>query len=233
MSKNLQQAQQQIKQLAVRIDAMSLRERAIIFLVILAGLFMLANTVVFSSLRQEQKRLSQDVQTKLNELHAMSTQTQETLAQLALDPEALARTRIAELKQTLATQEASVAHVVRGLVTPRDMPRLVQQILARNRGLQIVRVENLPAEPLYSNNQTPASGAASTDANAAAQLYKHGMRIELRGQYLDMVRYLRALEAMPAKVFWSKVYYAAETYPNSRLTLDIYTIGLNKVWLEV
>ena len=231
MSKNLQQAQQQIKQLAARIDAMSLRERAIIFLVILAGLFMLANTVVFSSLRQEQKRLSQDVQTKLNELHAMSTQTQETLAQLALDPEALARARIAELKQTLTTQEASVANVVRGLVTPRDMPRLVQQILARNRGLQIVRVENLPAEPLYSNNAAP--GAAPTDANAVAQLYKHGMRIELRGQYLDMVRYLRALEAMPAKVFWGKVYYAAETYPNSRLTLDIYTIGLNKVWLEV
>ena len=48
MNKNLQQAQQQIKQLAVRIDAMSLRERAIIFLVILAGLFMLANNVVFS-----------------------------------------------------------------------------------------------------------------------------------------------------------------------------------------
>lgn len=231
MNKNLQQAQQQIKQLAVRIDAMSLRERAIIFLVILAGLFMLANNVVFSSLRQEQQRLNRDVQAKLKELHAMSTQTQETLAQLALDPEALARARIAQLKQTLSTQEASVANVVRGLVTPRDMPRLVQQILARNRGLQVVRVENLPAEPLYSDNQT--SGTIPKDPNATAQVYKHGMRIELRGQYLDMVRYLRALEAMPAKVFWSKVHYAAETYPNSRLTLDIYTIGLNKVWLEV
>ena len=231
MNKNLQQAQQQIKQLAVRIDAMSLRERAIIFLVILAGLFMLANNVVFSSLRQEQQRLNRDVQAKLKELHAMSTQTQETLAQLALDPEALARARIAQLKQTLSTQEASVANVVRGLVTPRDMPRLVQQILARNRGLQVVRVENLPAEPLYSDNQT--SGTIPKDPNATAQVYKHGMRIELRGQYLDMVRYLRALEAMPAKVFWSKVHYAAETYPNSHLTLDIYTIGLNKVWLEV
>ena len=231
MNKNLQQAQQQIKQLAVRIDAMSLRERAIIFLVILAGLFMLANNVVFSSLRQEQQRLHQDVQAKLKELHSMSTQTQETLAQLALDPEALARARIAELKKTLSTQEASVANVVRGLVTPRDMPRLVQQILARNRGLQVVRVENLPAEPLYSDNQT--SGTAPKDPNATAQVYKHGMRIELRGQYLDMVRYLRALEAMPAKVFWSKVHYAAETYPNSCITLDVYTIGLNKVWLEV
>ena len=231
MNKNLQQAQQQIKQLAVRIDAMSLRERAIIFLVLLAGLFMLANNVVFSSLRQEQQRLNQDVQAKLKELHTMSTQTQDIQAQLALDPEALARARIAQLKQTLSTQEASVANVVRGLVTPRDMPRLVQQILARNRGLQVVQVENLPAEALYSDNQTP--GTTPQDPNATAQVYKHGMRIELRGQYLDMVRYLRALEAMPAKVFWSKVHYAAETYPNSRITLDIYTIGLNKVWLEV
>lgn len=232
MNKNLQQAQQQIKQLAARIDAMSLRERAIIFLVILAGLFMLANNVVFSSLRQEQQRLDRDVQAKLKELHTMSTQTQEMLVQLAVDPEALARARIAELKQTLSTQEASVANVVRGLVTPRDMPRLVQQILARNRGLQVVRVENLPAEALYGDKQAPGT-TTSQDPNATAQVYKHGMRIELRGQYLDMVRYLRALEAMPAKVFWSKVHYAAETYPNSRLTLDIYTIGLNKVWLEV
>ena len=29
-------------------------------------------------------------------------------------------------------------------------------------------------------------------------VYKHGMRIEVRGRYADIVKYLRALEAMPA-----------------------------------
>jgi MSHA biogenesis protein MshJ len=59
------------------------------------------------------------------------------------------------------------------------------------------------------------------------------MRIELKGQYLDIVRYLRALESMPAKVFWGEVQFESEKYPVSRITLVIYTISLNKAWLEV
>lgn len=234
MNQNLKQVRQQLKQLEARIDALSLRERGILFLTILGVLFWIATGVVFSSLRQEQQRLEQGVRAKLNELQTMSAQNEAIKVKLAQDPEALAQARVAELKQKLAADEASVAQIIRGLVSPRDMPRLVQQMLAKNQALQMIKMENLPAQALdeEKNAAAPAAQPAAT-ANSATRVYRHGMRIELRGQYVDIVRYLRALEAMPSKVFWGEVRFESEAYPVSRVTLVIYTISLNKAWLEV
>ena len=109
---------------------------------------------------------------------------------------------------------------------------MVREVLAKNRTLQVVKLENLPAEPLdeAKNAATPTTQPVKNDA---ARVYRHGMRIELRGQYLDIVRYLRALEAMQSKVFWGEVQFQSEVYPVSRVTLVIYTISLNQAWLEV
>lgn len=236
MNQNLKQLRQQLKQFETRIDALSLRERGILFLAILGVLFWIAISVVFSSLSQEQQRLEKDVRAKLNELQTMSAQNEAIKVKLAQDPEALAQARVAELKQKLAADEASVAQIIRGLVSPRDMPRLVQQMLAKNQALQLIKMENLPAQALDEEKgaATPAAQPAATAAtNNATRVYRHGLRIELRGQYVDIVRYLRALEAMSSKVFWGEVRFESETYPVSRVTLVIYTISLNKAWLEV
>jgi MSHA biogenesis protein MshJ len=232
MNQNLKQVKQQFKQLETRIDALSLRERGILFMVILGLLFWIATNVVFSSLRLEQQRLESDVRARLSTLQTLSEQSQAIKIRLAQDPEAQAQARVDQLKQKLAADEASVANVIRGLVTPQDMPRLVREVLAKNRALQMVKLENLPAEPLSAegNAATPATQPAATNA---ARVYRHGMRIELRGQYVDIVRYLRALEAMQSKVFWGEVQFQSEAYPVSRVTLVIYTISLNQAWLEV
>ena len=232
MNPNLQQLRQQFKQIETRIDALSLRERGILFLTILGVLFWIATGVVFSSLRQEQQRLEQTVRGKLNELQTINTQNEATRIRLAQDPEALAKAKVAELKERLKTDEASVAHIIRGLVPPRDMPQLVQQILAKNQGLQMIKLENLPAEAL-DEGKAAAAGQPVATTNNAARAYRHGVRIELRGRYVDIVRYLRALESLPSKVFWGEVRFESEAYPLSRVTLVIYTISLNKAWLEV
>lgn len=232
MNQNLKQVKQQFKQFETRIDALSLRERGILFLVILGLLFWIATNLVFSSLRLEQQRLERDVRARLSALQTLSEQSQAIKLRLAQDPEAQAQARVDQLKQRLAADEASVANLVRGLVAPQDMPRLVREVLAKNRALQMVKLENLPAEPLNAE-ENAATPTAPSAANKAARVYRHGMRMELRGRYVDIVRYLRALEAMQSKVFWGEVQFQSEEYPVSRVTLVIYTISLNQAWLEV
>ena len=68
MNQNLKQVKQQFKQLETRIDALSLRERGILFLVILGLLFWVATHLVFASLREEQQRLESDVRARLSTL---------------------------------------------------------------------------------------------------------------------------------------------------------------------
>jgi MSHA biogenesis protein MshJ len=108
------------------------------------------------------------------------------------------------------------------------MAKLVQGMLAKNRKLKLLRVENLPPVALEQGaaDKTPAP---SSDV----VIYKHGLRIELQGQYVDILRYLRALETMPWKVFWGEMRLETENHPNSRVSLVIYTLSPERAWIGV
>jgi MSHA biogenesis protein MshJ len=64
-------------------------------------------------------------------------------------------------------------------------------------------------------------------------LYRHGVEIVLQGSYLDMISYMAALEALPVQLFWGKASLDAQQYPNSRLTLTLYTLSLDQKWMKL
>ena len=70
-------------------------------------------------------------------------------------------------------------------------------------------------------------------AKAPAVLYRHGVEIVLRGNYLDMVNYMDAVEAMPSHVFWGKLNMQVEQYPNATLSLTLYTLSLDEKWIAL
>jgi MSHA biogenesis protein MshJ len=68
-------------------------------------------------------------------------------------------------------------------------------------------------------------------ASAGTLVYKHGMNIEVTGGYLDILHYLKSLEALPWKVFWGKVSLKTENHPDSRVSLLIYTLSTHEAWI--
>jgi MSHA biogenesis protein MshJ len=218
---------------ATRIDAMTLRERAIIFVTLLAGLFLFANSFLFTKLVNERTQLERGNQARLTEIKAVNAQIVRIGEDANRDPDEINRRRIGELRGRLEQAEIAAKDITRGLVSPREMARLMQDMLARHGGLELVHLENLTPEPL-----TPAP-AATNDKKAPAVepagqgLYRHGLRVTLRGRYIDVVRYLRAVEALSWKVLWSEVKLETEEYPVSRVTITIYTLSIDKTWIGV
>ena len=74
---------------------------------------------------------------------------------------------------------------------------------------------------------------AGAEVKAPELLYRHGVEIVLQGSYLDMVSYMAALEALPVQLFWGKASLDAQQYPNSRLTLTLYTLSLDQKWMKL
>jgi MSHA biogenesis protein MshJ len=70
-------------------------------------------------------------------------------------------------------------------------------------------------------------------AARAPLLYRHGVEVTVRGNYLDMIGYMAALESMPTQLFWGRAQLEAETWPNSRLTLTLYTLSLDAKWMKL
>lgn len=210
----------QFQGFATRIDAMSIRERALIFVTLLVALYLLAVNVLFGPLTAEKDRLQQQVNHKRQETQALEAQVQ---ALVAAGEEPAKRNKLTALQANLKTMDTELVRVTAGLVPPKEMARLIEQMLLKNRGLEVMKVESLPATPLIE-------GGSANDA-AGTMVYKHGMQIELKGGYLDILRYLKSLEGLPWKVFWGKVSLKTEKYPDSRVSLLIYTLSTHEAWI--
>jgi MSHA biogenesis protein MshJ len=210
--------------LAERIDAMSLRERGLIFTSILVALYFVAANLLFGPTNAESDRLQEQLNAVRAQTQSLDSQIESILAGRAQDPDAAKREKIAALQASLQQINTSLNETTSGLVSPKEMTRLVEQMLSKNRALRVLKVESLPATPLVE-------GSAEASNLPGTMLYKHGMRIEVQGTYLDMLRYLKSLEGLPWRLFWGQVTLKSDKYPDSRLSLLIYTLSTHEAAL--
>ena len=54
-----------------------------------------------------------------------------------------------------------------------------------------------------------------------------------RSSYTDLLQYLRALEKLPTRMFWGMAKMQVAKYPETDLTLTLYTLSLDKKWLQI
>ena len=88
--------------------------------------------------------------------------------------------------------------------------------------------------PAGADKTAPAAAPAKDAAAKPADLlYRHGVEVTVRGNYLDMVDYMSALEAMPTRLFWGRAQLDVEEYPASRLTLTLHTLSLDRKWMKL
>lgn len=219
----LEDMKTQFKGFADRIDAMSLRERGLIFVTLLVAMYFVAVNVLFGPVNAEKDRLQRQVNQLREETRMLEIQVQGLVSGGENDPEAVKRKKFASLQENLKTMDETLSRVTAGLVSPREMTKLVEQMLLKNRGLEVIKVESLPSTPLLE-------GAAEGGPDGS-MVYKHGMRIELKGGYLDILRYLRSLEGLEWKVFWGQITLQTEKYPVSKVNLLIYTLSTHKGWI--
>lgn len=215
----------------VKIDELSLRERAMIFAAVSFVLISLINVALLDPLLAKQKAMSVQVvqqQEKMKELQA----AMQTLMQSKRDDEhSPLRNRIAEIRAQIQEQDSYLQSRRDRLVEPEKMAALLEQVLKNNDKLQLIELKTLPLSLLVES--VAADGNAVIQANASQQIYKHGVQITVRGGYLELVRYLTALEKLPAQMFWGEVSLKVEKHPDALLTLTVYTLSLDKTWLTV
>lgn len=217
----------QFATLSDRIDALSLRERAMVFIAVMVVLYLVATSLVFGPLRTDHARIQQDLKAKRDQVQQVELQMQALVSSGVGDINAQNTAKIAALKQQLQELDAAMDSMTSGVVPPKEMAKLVERMLSQNRSLELVKMENLPPAPLSDGK------SATAQATPDVHIYKHGMRVQLRGRYVDVVNYLKSLEALPWKVFWGEVSLETEKYPSSKVTFVIYTLSRHPGWIGV
>ena len=211
-----------------RIDALTLRERAMVFAAAAASIVFVVYFFWLNPLFAKQTALRNQISQQQNHIAVIDADITAKVQAYAVDPDTAGRERLAQVRAETAKMTTELRAMEKGLIAPERNAPLLETILRANGKLQLASLKTLPV--------TALGGDAALDSKAPKQpelLYRHGVELTVRGNYLDMINYMGALESMPTQLFWGKAQLQVEQYPTSRLTLTLYTLSLERKWLQL
>lgn len=210
---------------AERIDAMTLRERITVFGAAAAVLILILYGAMISPTLERQRRMGAEITRQQAAQRDLNSEIQKILKASQVDPDAATRARLAEIKTRIAENERTLTDLNARLAPPDRIRGLLESLIARERGLELVELKTLPLAPLLPT----ADGALAPES----QVYRHGVELTVRGTYLELLRYLEGLEDLSVRMYWGRVEVAATDYPTVTMKLTVYTISLDRAWITV
>lgn len=222
---------------ADRIDALSLRERVMIFIATTAVMITLMNVLLIDPLLAHQKMLSGRIVQIQNTNAVMQKQIQ-TLLQLGnRDPDAALKLRVSQLLKQTGQSVKTLGDIQSHLVSPGQMPALLEDILHQNRKVHLIALKTLPAvainpQPSDKPENKKERLPKKTPDQDTVLIYKHGVELTVSGNYFDLVHYLSALEHLPWRMFWGNAQLTVNEDHTIRLSLRVYTLSQDQAWLS-
>ena len=221
-----------LKKWATAFDALSLRERLMVFGAGAAAVLFVFYFMSFNPLLAKRTALEASIAQKQGLLSATNKEIELIMLAHATDPDREARTRLLSLQAETASLARALREKQHGLVAPERMVTLLEHLLRRHAGLRVVSLKTLPASAVGARQADPANGDAAAKAPAPL-LYQHGVEVVLQGSYADMVQYMQALQAMPTRVFWGAAHLDSASYPQATLTLTLHTLSMDDTWIAL
>lgn len=226
----------------VRFDAMSLRERALIAMALLASLLVIWDTL-----------LMQPLNARRSALVAILENTDPTAAQTAApadagteapaadgsevptdpDPIGTALLQRESLRTQLTAINRQLQQVSAELIAPERMSGVLYDVLRKQNGVTLISLRNKPVSSLAPakvpspNETTPPS---DSDQLPSTGPYLHPVELVIEGRYLDILDYVRALEALPWHFQWQALELDGRQ-PLNRARIELGTLSLDPAWL--
>lgn len=226
---------QQWEKISVKVDAMSKRERVLIFGAGAVLSVALLTTLLFDPLFAKHKALRLQISQQQQLMNDIQSQIAAVLQKNSPSANLPQRNQLSQLRLEIAEGDAFLKSSGERLVQPEKMAEHLRKLLNNNNRLQIVVLRTLPVTPLLEqhNGKGAEQNMAAPAASPDKQMFKHGVQLTLRGNYLDLLQYLGALERLPQQMFWASAKMNVLQYPTAELTLILYTLSLDKTWLQI
>lgn len=191
------------------INALAMRERLLAAAALLGGIFFLANTLFLRDLsarRVEAESGQALIQTRLDALRQQAVSAERAGTGQSL---------LVEKQREIAALESQLTVVVAVEKALSDSPLTVAMLIER-----ALRTPN--ARVVVDSVKVRASETLLE--SASAPIYRHGIDLQVRGGYADLVRYLESLER-DERIVWSGLQITATRYPELTLTVSLYVLS--------
>ena len=211
-----------------RIDAATLRERVLLFLAAAVVLVAVMDSVFISPVAERDRKLRAAIAGNQAELDNTENYIRTMVSARGGDPDGPTRARQRELTGQLAQLDAQILQEQERFTSPERMRKMLEETLQATREVQLIQMKTLPAESIAES--TPKSAGAKGEEHT--RIFRHGFELTVSGSYSDLYAYLRYLEKLP-QMYWGRAVFAVDEHPRSTLTLTVYTLSLDRVWIQV
>ena len=196
-----------MKTLWQRVNAMSLRERFLLFAVVMAVLGALTDALFIRPLTRLQTERAAQIEKQAAALDQQRNRLELQLGESRRARAAELEAEVAKTNREVEAIEREAAALAAGASNAEALRTVLTRVLRRTDRVALVRVS------------TAESTAAAVPGIAPASV---GLDITLAGGYLDLMEYLAAVEAALPHARWSALRFTAETAP-AQVTVRIAT----------
>ncbi|GIU23840.1 MSHA biogenesis protein MshJ [Shewanella schlegeliana] len=212
---------QQWKQIAEKFDVLSQRERVLVA----AATLILAGVVFYLPLESainEYSKLSEQKRSIESENRISKQQIALYEESLTKDPNTEYRQRLSNIEQQNKAIDEQLSSQMVDMVPADHMPTLLAGLLSKVKGIKLQSFTSIAPTPLLEVGE-----------EKKLNLYSHGIKLEFVGDYFSVLRFIEAVENMPNKLYWRSMDYRVDTYPKASVSLELYTLSINKDFISV
>lgn len=197
-----------------RVDALQLRERIMLLVAAVALVYFLVDSTGFQPVIEEHRSLLDEIEEK--ELRLDVLRARSSYAGGA--PSDDLPSSLASMRRELSVSGERLQSRLDSMLSPDRAASVLERVMTEEDGLVLNAV---------STRQVPLTSAPEEQGERTTlrDVDRYELELRLEGGYLATLRYLRALEALPWKVFWKSVTFVTTGYPTGQVDLDIYTLG--------
>lgn len=230
---------QRISQLAAAFDERPVTEKGVLLLVALAVSGWLLWSLLYAPAASETAALERRLATAESRLQTLMLREQTAIRASRDDPDMAARQRITRALQDQDQTRERIELLAGNLVAPATMTRLLTAILDDSTTLRLLRVENRPPQALRAAgsgeviNMPDAPDATGAMDAIDAEVYRHSLLLELEGDYLGLIAYLRRVETLGVVFFWDRLHFVQTEWPLGRVTLELHTLSAEEGFVGV
>jgi MSHA biogenesis protein MshJ len=211
-----------LRRMEERINGLSIRERGLLLLAVFAVIFLLWDFLWLQPLDERRDSVRNQLEQVSDRVSSLTSTIQDMAAERAIDPNL-------QLRQEKSALEAETDALARrleqrhgGIATPSEAIGVLAGLLGEQTGVDIITLENLPADPLRDVDGNPVPG-----------LFVHRVRVVVESDFQGIRDYLKRIETLPEGVFWESLALRVPGWPTNRIELMLYSLALDDHWLGV
>ena len=202
------------------------RERLMIGCMATAAVFFSIDSTVLQPISAERERIELGSERTNKEVLRIEQEVR-SLKNIELTAdERRAQDELEQLERQLTEIEAQMGSEIAELIPPQAIISVLEEVLAADEQLKLVKLESQKPTRIGQSQDGAAPGPGSG-------LYRHGLVIEIEGNFSSTLDYLRRLESSRWNLLWDRFEYQVQKFPTATVTIELHTLSEQEEWIGV